>query len=330
MQEITRDILIAKASELLDNGTVDRVLGWKTGEFVYDVTPAVFESKEELNADFVWDDFCGANLSKYLLKETGKTEKKVLVFLKPCDTYSFNQLLTEHRFDREKVYAVGVPCWGKIDIEKIKAKADGISSIEFNGFNVVVHSLYDGDITIPKYELYAERCMNCKSKKHVAYDELLGEDGDVVDSDRFDEVERLEKMTPEERFEFWQGELSRCIRCNACRDVCPACTCEKCVFDNPDSSLENKAISDSFEEKMFHIIRAFHVAGRCTDCGECSRVCPQNIPLHLLNRKFIKDINGFYGEYQAGAEVGSCAPLVDYELDDMEPGEAIERNGENA
>ena len=118
---------------------------------------------------------------------------------------------------------------------------------------------------------------------------------------------------------------SACIRCNACRDVCPACTCEKCVFDNPDSGVENKAISDSFEEKMFHIIRAFHVAGRCTDCGECSRVCPQNIPLHLLNRKFIKDINESYGDYQAGAEVGSRAPLVNYTTGDAEPAEILER-----
>ena len=55
--------------------------------------------------------------------------------------------------------------------------------------------------------------------------------------------------------------------------------------------------ADSFEEKMFHIIRAFHVAGRCTDCGECSRVCPQGIPLHLFNRKFIKDIDELYGEF---------------------------------
>ena len=61
---------------------------------------------------------------------------------------------------------------------------------------------------------------------------------------------------------------------------------------------------------MFHIIRAFHVAGRCTDCGECSRVCPQHIPLHLLNRKFIKDIDEFYGEYQAGADTDSRAPLT--------------------
>ena len=105
MQKITRDLLLEKASSLLKNGIVNRVLGWKSGDFDYDVTPAVFETEEELKKDFVYGDFCGANFSKYLIKETKKSEEKVLVFLKPCDTYSFNQLLTEHRFDRERVYA---------------------------------------------------------------------------------------------------------------------------------------------------------------------------------------------------------------------------------
>ena len=324
MQAITRDILVEKAVSLLENGTVDRVLGWKKGEFDYDITPAVFTSAEELG-EFVWNDFCGANFSKYLIANTKKTQSKVLVFLKPCDTYSFNQLLTEHRFDREKVYAIGIPCEGMADINKIKAIAgDGIASIEC-AENIKVSTIYSDDVTeIAPASVLAERCVNCKSKKHVAYDELLGEDGETLESNRFDEVERLEKMSADERFAFWQNELSRCIRCNACRDICPACTCEKCVFDNPAHSLENKAPANSFEEKMFHIIRAFHVAGRCTDCGECSRVCPQHIPLHLLNRKFIKDIDNFYGEYQAGEEVGSRAPLVNYTTEDVEPGEVFD------
>ena len=325
MQEITREILINKATELLTNGTVDRILGWKRGEFDYDVTPALFTSTEELARDFVWNDFCGANVSKYLIRETGRGEGKVLVFLKPCDTYSFNQLLTEHRFARERVYVVGVPCNGMLDANRIKKSAEGIASVRDEGETVVVETLFDGTLTFDRASVLAERCRNCKSKKHVAYDELLGEDGEVLDSARFDEVEAIERMTPDERFAFWQNELSRCIRCNACRDVCPACTCEKCVFDNPSSGLENKAPANEFEEKMFHIIRAFHVAGRCTDCGECSRVCPQGIPLHLLNRKFIKDINEFYGDYQAGAEAGSRAPIVDYTEGDLEPSEAVER-----
>ena len=76
---------------------------------------------------------------------------------------------------------------------------------------------------------------------------------------------------------------------------------------------------------VFHIIRAFHVAGRCTDCGECSRVCPQHIPLHLLNRKFIKDIDEFYGEYQAGADTDSRAPLTNFTQEDVEPSIVKER-----
>ena len=331
MQKVSQQQLIDRAVSLLADGTVSSVLGWTRGEFDYDITPAVFTDEAALKAGFVWNDFCGANFSKYLVSKAKKSEGKILVFLKPCDTYSFNQLLTEHRFDREKVYAIGVPCEGMADIDKVKAiTGDGITAIEC-GEQIAVTTLYaDAPIAINPADVLEERCLNCKSKKHVAYDELMGEEGEIVDSARFDEVARIEAMTPDERFAFWQNELSRCIRCNACRDICPACTCENCVFNNPNSGVENKAPANEFEEKMFHIIRAFHVAGRCTDCGECSRVCPQNIPLHLLNRKFIKDMDCFYGEYQAGAEVGSRAPLVDYTTEDVEPCDVFERGNQDA
>ncbi len=318
--------MIARAKELLQNGTVNRVIGWKTGEFAYDITPAVFTSAEELDAGFVYNDFCGANFSKYLVKESRK-EGKILVFLKPCDTYSFNQLIKEHRILRDNIYAVGVPCDGKTDGETLKLKGiTGITGIKTEGDSYVVETIY-GEKKIAKADAMSERCASCKSKKHVAYDELLGEDGEVCDSNRFDLVEKLENMSSDERFAFWRGELSRCIRCNACRNVCPACTCEKCVFDNDNSGIAQKAAADSFEENMFHIIRAFHVAGRCTDCGECSRVCPQNIPLHLLNRKFIKDINEFYGEFQAGEDTETRAPLNIFNTEDVEPSVVYTKGG---
>ena len=164
------------------------------------------------------------------------------------------------------------------------------------------------------------KCLTDGKRVYAVSDEIICDEGPNPDAvDRMAEVEKLEAMTPDERFAFWRGELSRCIRCNACRNVCPACSCENCVFDNPASGISQKAAADSFEENMFHIIRAFHVAGRCTDCGECSRVCPEHIPLHLLNRKFISDINGYYGEYQAGKEAFSRAPLTNYSTDDAEP-----------
>ncbi|MGN0165030.1 MAG: 4Fe-4S ferredoxin, partial [Lachnospiraceae bacterium] len=204
-----QEAMIARAKELLADGSVNRVAGWKKGEFSYDITPAIFESAEELDKDFVYDDFCGANLSKYLVAESRK-EGKVLVFLKPCDSYSFAQLIKEHRIIRDNVYVIGIPCYGKADINKIREKGiDGVLGIKDAGMNFTVESLY-GDATVAKMDVYAERCLACKSKKHPVYDELMGEEGDVVPSNRFDKVAEIEAMTPDERYEFWRGELSRC------------------------------------------------------------------------------------------------------------------------
>ena len=110
--------LVSRAKELLSDGTVVRVLGWRKGDTDFSAEPAFFESAESLD-EFTYDGFCGANLSKYMIKAS-KEEGKTLVFLKPCDTYSFNQLIKEHRVDREKTYIVGIGCDGKLDIEKIR------------------------------------------------------------------------------------------------------------------------------------------------------------------------------------------------------------------
>lgn len=319
MQEI-----INRAKELLADGTVVRVLGWRIGDLPYNPEPSYFETAEDLEANFVYNGFCGANLSKYMI-EGSKLEGKTLVFLKPCDTYSFNQLIKENRVDRDKAYIIGIGCKGKLDVEKIKAQGiKGILNIrgaEYDGpaDTLTVETLY-GEKTVPYKDAMLERCHVCKGKDHMIYDELLGESTDTKDADRFEEVRRIEAMSPEEKFAYFQSELSKCIRCNACRNVCPACSCRKCVFDSTKFDSAQKANVDSFEEKMFHIIRAFHVAGRCTDCGECSRVCPQGIPLHLFNRKFIKDIDEFYGEYQAGADAESKGPLTSFTFNDVEPG----------
>lgn len=319
MQEI-----INRAKELLADGTVVRVLGWRIGDLPYNPEPSYFETAEDLEANFVYNGFCGANLSKYMI-EGSKLEGKTLVFLKPCDTYSFNQLIKENRVVRDKAYIIGIGCKGKLNVEKIKAQGiKGILNIrgaEYDGpaDTLTVETLY-GEKTVPYKDAMLERCHVCKGKDHMIYDELLGESTDTKDADRFEEVRKIEAMSPEEKFAYFQSELSKCIRCNACRNVCPACSCRKCVFDSTKFDSAQKANVDSFEEKMFHIIRAFHVAGRCTDCGECSRVCPQGIPLHLFNRKFIKDIDEFYGEYQAGADAESKGPLTSFTFNDVEPG----------
>jgi len=325
MQEINQ-LMIKRAKEMLESGEVNRVIGWKKGDFYYDNSPATFtlDNIDEL----VYNSFCGANLSKYLVAES-KKEGKVLIFLKPCDTYSFNQLLSEHRINKDNIYVIAIECQGKLDIDKVQKKVnDAIVSVDEEGFNIKVKTLMD-EIELPKYEYYLTKCATCKSKEFATFDEKIVINDMAADPNaRFEEVEKLEKMTTDERYEFWRNELSKCIRCNACRNVCPACTCTNCVFDTPKSGISGKAPVNTFEENLYHIIRAYHVVGRCTDCGECSRVCPQNIPLHLINRKFIKDINTNYGVFQAGAKVSGDNPIVNYTKGDKEAREIVEGNND--
>jgi len=280
MQEQMR----TRAKEMLTRGEVQRVLGWKKGDFPFNPGPAFFTTHKDLD-DLVYDRFCSANLSSYMA-EANKQDDKTLVFLKPCDTYSFNQLTKEHRVSRDKAWIIGVGCDGNASVEEMQETG------------------------------LLERCKVCAKIEHKVYDELIGENLQTRErADRFEQVSNIEKMYPNERFGFWQNQLSRCIRCNACRNVCPACGCKKCVFDSDKYDTGQKANVTTFEEQMFHIIRAYHVAGRCTDCGECSRVCPQNIDLHLLNRKLIKDISELYGEFQAGDDLETLGPLTVFNAD---------------
>jgi len=313
-----------KARELLKTGAVDSVLGWKKGELSYDAAPAFFSDPGTLD-DMVYSGFCGSNLSKYLI-EKSREPGKTLVFLKPCDTYSLNQLLSEFRVDKEKVHVVGIGCDGMIDVEKIRAKGfKGILAIEEDGDKLSVKTVYGSDESIERHEVFLEKCLSCKGKEHKIFDERIEElSRENKEFDRFAQVAELEAKTPDERFEFWRGWLSMCIRCNACRNACPSCNCLKCIFDNTQSGVSAKANTTDFEENLYHIIRAYHVAGRCSDCGECTRVCPQAIPIHLLNRKFIKDINSLYGDFQAGefppgTDDALCSPLTRFDFSDAEP-----------
>ena len=194
--------LKTRAIQLLKDGTVARVLGWRIGENTYDPEPAFFDSVEAMEG-FVYNNFCAANLSKYMI-EAGKLEGKTLVCLKPCDTYSYNQLLSEHRVDREKAYIIGVGCKGKLSIQNVKRYGvKGILSTTDTD-PLQVETLY-GTTEVPYKAAMLDRCHVCKGKTHMVYDELIGESAETGDADRFAEVRIIEAMSPEEKFAFFQA-----------------------------------------------------------------------------------------------------------------------------
>ena len=68
---------------------------------------------------------------------------------------------------------------------------------------------------------------------------------------------------------------------------------------------------------FYHIIRAFHVAGRCVACGACTRACPMNIDLRLLTRKLQKIVKDRF-EFEAGLDIETPPPMGTHTAEDAE------------
>ena len=94
-------------------------------------------------------------------------------------------------------------------------------------------------------------------------------------------INKLKAMSMSEKFEFWKQEMSRCIRCYACRQTCPMCYCVRCTTECNQPQWIPVA-STAQGNLDWHVLRAMHLAGRCVSCGECGKACPVDIPCHLL------------------------------------------------
>ena len=109
------------------------------------------------------------------------------------------------------------------------------------------------------------------------------------------EIAQLECLHADERWRFWQRQFARCLRCYACRAVCPLCYCSSCIAEKHRPQWVPTTIDDR-GNGAWNVIRALHLAGRCTGCDECARVCPAGIRLDLINRKLALEVERQFGD----------------------------------
>ena len=241
------------------------------------VMRTAFIDKAEDADKLVWNKNCVTSTASYLLSDRW-TKGKIGVFVRGCDSRAVNRMLTDKQIKRENLYLIGIPCEGM-----------------------------DNPV-----------CERCAHRNPLVYDELIGEAvPEQAVGERFTSVEELEKMPLEKRREYWDAQYDKCIRCYACRNVCPACNCRECFADQYRTGWQGKQI-DRAQNMIYGLTRAYHVGDRCIECGECERVCPMNLTIMRLPGKMLRDINDLYGSYECALTGDQASALGEYDLADAD------------
>ena len=293
----------------------DVVLGWSRSPAAGVAVPARFHTKEEAGAA-VFDSTCVHNLAVHLPRLKGR---KVGIVAKGCDARSIVQLIAEREVARDDVVVIGVRCPGMVDVKKAWRCFGFGKKVEDAGGQVAMEGK-----TVAREEILLAKCRGCRDAVPAISDYAVGDiqDQQVAAAGELAGIrKRFTSMSVSERRRFWQDQFSRCIRCYACRDVCPLCFCrDVCAMQTREPHWTGGGV-DAGQSQMAQMIRISHMAGRCTGCEECERACPVGIPLMLLLEEQNAVIEELFG-YRAGIDPEARPPLLAFDADRDAGGDA--------
>ncbi len=295
---------------LLKEAKVDMVIGFRKGTMPMMNEPCFVKTVEDVDY-LVWDSNCGINLANYLTNR----KEKIGIVAKGCDSRNIVTHIIENKIKRDQVVIIGVPCKGMIDRHNIEAMAEAeIKEVIETDDTIRIKG--DGfEKTLDKKEVLQQNCAICVHRNPVIYDELAADEvKEQTDVERYEDVRHIEALSPDEKWDFFEDLLSTCIRCYACRNACPLCYCPTCFVDESRPQWVGKS-QDPTDIRTFHFLRAYHCAGRCTDCGACERACPMGIKVRLLTKKLEKDCLELF-DWEAGMTLEKRPPLDTYRPND--------------
>ena len=312
--------------DLFAREKVDLVIGYEKGSLPLRSRPCFVRSADAAGK-LVWNPYCTNNLAVYLPRlferpvrpKKDYAPPKIGIVGKGCDARSVVGLLKEHQVPRESVIVIGMPCPGMVDPCKVEAAVDGArlsDCREEPDGSFVVTTAAGETKQLKREDAIAQACLECAHPSLEAADVQIEGEPTEVGRERYKKAEEFEAKSPEERWQYFVGEISKCIRCYACRQACPNCYCKVCFADQTKPRWTG-AGDDLSDLLLYHIGRIFHQAGRCVECDACVRACPMGIDLRLFTQKLAKDVTEMF-DYVPGLSAEELPPLCTFKQDDTE------------
>ncbi|HEY4744702.1 MAG TPA: hypothetical protein VIH45_08610, partial [Desulfuromonadaceae bacterium] len=199
-----------EARRILSEGAVSAVVGYAAARRKGSAQPIVVSNADDA-ANLIFTPACVNNLAVYLTKAKKEIPKsgRIGIVVKGCDLKALVGLMGESQLKREDIYLIGVPCAG------------------------VLASTIHPDAALTS-DTIAPKCRECGERLPQGCDFIPPVTPPVtpeLEKKYAAEIARLEALTPAERWSYWKEQFSKCIKCYACRQVCPFCFCEQCLCD---------------------------------------------------------------------------------------------------
>jgi formate dehydrogenase subunit beta len=261
------------AAKLFADKRVDLIIGFRSGSLPGTARPFFARSAQDVES-LVWNQNCTGNLAAFLPGLFVKPQKpredyklpRIGIIAKGCDARSVAGLVKEKQAPRANLVIIGMPCSGMKAAPKSGKGAGGL----------------------------LQACVECVSPAVLGADISIAGESRKAAKTVYSRVKEFEKKSAAQRWQLFTEELSRCIRCNACREACPNCYCKVCFADQRKPSWVSPAVLLS-DTMVYHLGRMYHQAGRCVECDACVNACPMGIDLRLFTQKLAADAKELFG-----------------------------------
>jgi len=336
---------------LLDNDKVSGIFSLRTHNGVVDYCLLTDASQlDEINPFYPVMPVNGGQL----LSRFTQMDKPIAAVIRPCELRAFIELVKREQSSLDNILCITYSCSGVFSLQE-NALGNAEKSLTKYWDSVQNAEIFDeirptckvcenikplnSDIYIPVIGENEEQCkMYLNTDKAVKLSEKFECElsDSAFDSKIIDAI--IEKRNIEKK-KFYSEIKSntknlddmidifgKCIGCHGCSRICPICYCTLCDFESYNFDYNSSILEKELAQKgairlppdtlFFHLGRLSHMSFSCVGCGQCTDVCPADIPVASIFKKIGEETASMF-DFEPGRNVDEQIPVMIYKEEEF-------------